>query len=337
MYDNKSPARRRGKMMVTSVRHAIQGCLVCGCLVLHHIALSQLGAGGCGRQHADSLRVDALQRTFIFYVPDRLSSHPKLIVVLHGSGMAAKEMPLIMGRQLERFADSARNFIVVYPQGYLKYWNDCRKSATYAAKLDHVDDVLFLVKMIHYFTDNYHVDDKAVFAAGYSNGGEMCFKLAKETPGLFKGFATVSANLPVGTNDDCAGTGQPVSIMLINGTSDPVDPYNGGVINLPDGKNRGAVISADSSVQYWKRLAHCDTTTPNIYHYPDINKDDQSTAVAFDYPCSPTGKKIKFVKIINGGHIIPNPGFDHWPRGLGTVNRDINAPLIIYDFFMTCQ
>lgn len=285
----------------------------------------------------DSLNVDQIERGFYYDAPDNISQHPGLLFVIHGSGMNAWLMKTITGNQFGKIADSAKNIIIVYPQGYLKYWNDCRKSATYDTKLQNINDVEFFVKMIDYFSTTYHINRQEVFAAGYSNGGEMCYKLAEEKPELFKGFAAISANLPVETNNDCFQSNQPVSMLVMNGTSDPINPYNGGAIILPDGKNRGTVVSTNNTIDYWTSLDKCDTASKTIHQFPDPDQSDSSVAIEEDYTCRVTNKKITLIKIINGGHIIPNPRFHFWPKVLGNVNKDINAPQIIFDYFMSLQ
>ena len=172
---------------------------------------------------------------------------------------------------------------------------------------------------------------------GVSNGAQMCYKLAKEKPGLFKGFAAVSANLPVETNSDCFETNQPVSILVMNGTADPIEPYNGGEIHLDDGVSHGPVVSTEQTMHYWEDLAKCDMASVKEYDFPDIDKSDNSTAVEYIYTSATTRKEVVLVKIINGGHNIPNPSFFLWPKILGNVNKDINAPKIIFDYFMSLK
>ncbi len=286
-----------------------------------------------GPLHSARLTINNLKREFLFYVPKHLSDAPKLVFVLHGSGMEAKGMQVLTGGEFDKLADKNKDMIIVYPQGYGRYWNDCRKSATFDSKKLHVDDVAFFESMIKYFRDNYAVDEQEVFATGYSNGAQMCFKLAKVRPGIFKGFAAVAANLPSLTNDDCIQANQPVSMLVLNGTADPINPYNGGVVKTGDGKERGEVMSANQTLQYWLALDKGDTTSQKVFEFPDINKSDKSTAVGYTYDCVQTGKEVVFIKVINGGHIFMNTGFHLWPRVFGNVNKDISAPQIIMEFF----
>lgn len=287
----------------------------------------------CNPLHSARLTVNNLKRTFLYYIPKHLTQTPKLVFVLHGSGMEAKGMQVLSGAQFDKLADKNKDIIVVYPQGYGRYWNDCRKSATFDSKKLKVDDIAFFESMVKYFKENYAIDEQHVFAAGYSNGAQMCFKLAKERPGVFKGFAAVTANLPAETNDDCVQSHQPVSMLLLNGTADPINPYNGGIVKAGDGKERGEVMSTNQTLQYWLGLAKGDTTSMKEYDFPDVNTKDKSTAIQYTYDCVQSEKKVVLIKVINGGHIFMNAGFHLWPRVFGNVNKDINAPQVIMEFF----
>ena len=304
-------------------------CIGANCYSLQSIRSSPL--------QSVHLTVNNLKRTFLFYVPKHVVQAPKLIFVLHGSGMEAKGMQVLTGGQFDELADEYRDIIVVYPQGYGRYWNDCRTSATFDARKLNVDDVAFFESMVKYFKVNYAIDEQEVFATGYSNGAQMCFKLAKERPRVFKGFAAVAANLPVETNDDCVQASQPVSMLLLNGTADPINPYNGGMVKAGDGKKRGEVMSTNQTLQCWLALDKGDTTSQKVYEFPDVNESDKSTAVEYTYECVQTGKKVVLIKVINGGHIFMNAGFHLWPRAFGNVNKDISAPQIIVEFFRSLK
>jgi polyhydroxybutyrate depolymerase len=144
--------------------------------------------------------------------------------------------------------------------------------------------------------------------------------------------AAISASLPVAENDDCYDMHLPISVLVMNGTSDPINPYTGGEVIVGDGQKRGAVLATDQTLRYWIGLNGCDTT-PTVLKFPDIDATDQSTAMSYLYRNPVTHRQVELVKIINGGHIIPNPGFQLWPGSLGTVNKDIDAPRVIWDFF----
>lgn len=281
----------------------------------------------------DSITVDDLVRSYTFFVPKGLKKNSRLIFVLHGSTMKADLMISATGYQFNRLANTSEDKIIVYPQGFETYWNDCRKSATYGSNLLNLSEADFFKAIIAKFRAEYAIDTSRVFVTGFSNGGHLVYKLAMENPDLFKGFAAVSANLPVESNNDCRSKSLPVSILIANGTTDPISPFNGGPVLAGDGMNRGDVMSSLNSVQYFKELLKCGEIKGTIMELPDIDKEDSSTVNVYDYGCQNSVKKIELIEIVNGGHIFPNPTFDQWPKSLGNVNRDINLPELILNFF----
>ncbi len=119
---------------------------------------------------------------------------------------------------------SAESFLLVYPDGYKKFWNECRKTASSEANIENIDEMVFFDAMINYFKMNYRINDRQVFAIGTSGGGHMVYKLALLTRGKFRAITAIIANLPDDENMDCAGVNAPLPVMVINGTDDPVIP-----------------------------------------------------------------------------------------------------------------
>jgi len=287
--------------------------------------------------HGARLTVDNLSREFTYYVPKGLSDHPGLLFVLHGSEMTSAEMRYVTGRQFDRFADKYRDFIVVYPQGFHRYWNDCRRMVFSDAQRLNVNDVGFFSSMAGFFSDKYSIDTSRLFAVGYSNGGQMCYRLAKEIPGMLRGIAVLCASLPLAANDHCSDIGRPVSILVMNGTADPINPYDGGEVRAGSGEARGEVVSTVQTLEFWLDRDSCERASRVEYEFPDLKRKDSSTVIQYSYTSHRTQKQVALVKIINGGHTIPNPGFSFWTKALGNVNKDVNAPEIIVKFFRQLQ
>jgi polyhydroxybutyrate depolymerase len=278
-----------------------------------------------------SLLVDNIERTFVYHVPKKLHKNPKLIIAYHGSKMKAFMMQIFTGHEFDELADLDENTIIVYPQGYKNNWNDCRKQAPFPAKQLNIDDVTFTRQIISFFEKEYHTDPVNIFAVGFSNGGQMVMKLARETPALFRGFAVISANLPTETNDGCLDMEQPVSLLLMNGTNDPINPDEGGEVIL-DGQSFGSVMSTGQNLDHWLRVSNCDTTAKRVTRFPP---NGEGVTVVQKTFLSPTSQKtVSIVKVVGGGHIIPNPNFRIPIKKMGHLNTDVNGPRLIWDFFM---
>lgn len=299
--------------------------------LLASISFFVLGQESYKTLESDSLRVGVLTRSFLYHKSPNLASKTKLIFVLHGSGGSGKLIHQFTDAWFSKLADEHGNVIVVYPNGYKKHWNECRKEANFEANLLNIDDDSFFIAMINYFSKIYGIDKKNVFVTGHSNGGHEVFKLAKELPQYFKKYAAVSANLPVASNDDCKESKKAVSIMVINGTGDGINPYDGGLVNLPGGALRGNVISTDQTMNYWANLAKLDYSKGLKTNYPDTNNEDGTTASLIKIQ----NKKydIRLIKVENGGHILAVPQAVKPPANLGKYIQDINMAKEIVDYF----
>jgi polyhydroxybutyrate depolymerase len=177
------------------------------------------------------MRVAERKRSYLAYVPANLPPRSALIVVLHGSGMDGKRMRECTGYEFDRLADE-RGFAVLYPDGYRHNWNDCRKNAAFPAKRENIDDMSFVRALIGRCKAEQAIDDKRVYAFGYSNGGHMAFRLAMEAPEAIAAVTAVAASLPSPDASSCPQQGRTSRVMLVNGTDDPVSPYQGGVVRL---------------------------------------------------------------------------------------------------------
>lgn len=206
-----------------------------------------------GHSEDSSLKVAGLRRHYLLYVPPGVSEGAPLLVVLHGSRGDGAQMRRISGYGFDRLA-AQEGFLVAYPDGFEGHWNDCRKAASYSARLRDVDDVAFLRALVARLAQEYRVDSQRVYVAGYSNGGQMAFRLAAEAPGLPAAIAAVAASLPTTENDACRPGERPTAALLINGTRDPINPYLGGKVSLFGFGDRGAVRSTLDSARWWAGL-----------------------------------------------------------------------------------
>ena len=256
---------------------------------------------GFAQIKSDSILVEGNYRSFYFNKPESLKTDGSLIFVLHGSGGNGKNM-MRRTSQLEQKA-KAENALVIYPNGYKKYWNECRKVASSLANKENINEEAFFSAMINYFKNNYKINEKSVFAMGMSGGGHMCYKLAMTMPGKFRAVMALIANLPDDQNMDCVESKVSIPVMIVNGTADPVNPYDGGL--MPAGSFvMGTVRSTEQTFQYWAGLADYkgDPTKESI---PNNDPSDGRTIERYTYNAK--GKpEIVLLKVIGGKHDEPN-------------------------------
>ncbi len=250
----------------------------------------------------DSLLIEGHYRAFHYVTPPQSLNRPGLIFVLHGSGGNGRGMMKIAARMEERA--NAENTLVVYPDGYKNYWNECRKASPAQVNVENVNEQAFFAGMIEYFRKRYQINPKQIFAVGTSGGGHMAYKLALTMPGTFRAITAIIANLPDTTNLDCVPAGKPVAVLIINGTEDPVNPYNGGVVILGKNMNMGAVRSTDRTLAYWADLARYQGR-PIRETVPDADPNDGKTIERYTYRAK--GKPdVVLLKVIGGKHDYPN-------------------------------
>lgn len=250
---------------------------------------------------SDSINVGGNYRSFHFNQPQSLKPGASLVFILHGSGGNGKDM---MGSTTE-LAEKANteNVLLVYPNGYKNYWNECRKAASSLANTENIDENTFFNLMIKYFKEKYKISDQQVFAIGTSGGGHMCYKLAMTMPGKFRAVAALIANLPDTDNLDCTEAKVAIPIMIVNGTADPLNRYEGGMMQSGN-FIMGNVRSTDRTFQYWAKLAGYEGD-PIKESIPDNDPSDGKIIERYTY--KKKGKpEVVLLKVIGGKHDYPN-------------------------------
>ncbi len=280
-----------------------------------------------------ALEFDGLKRTYQTYVPKGLPNGAPLVLVMHGSGEGAAEIRIGTGYGFERLAD-LHGFAVVYPNAHTFDWNDCSKVGDFSVNGRDVDDVGFLGAMVDKLTQELHVNPNRVFATGVSSGGFMSLRLAIEAPSRFRAVAAVSANVPAPENFKCKPAGPGSSVLVMNGTQDPLVPFGGGESSLWGLFYKGGnVRSSRDSVQFFADLN-------GLSGEPKISQVLLAEGMTVDHRLWRNESKVEveveveveLVAIKGGGHGMPQP---YWrrPRLLGPSPMAPDGPSLIWAFF----
>jgi polyhydroxybutyrate depolymerase len=130
---------------------------------------------------------------------------------------------------------------------------------------------------------------------------------------------------------DCKPAGRPASVLIMNGSADPMNPWAGGDVALYGLiGNRGAVLSTEESIDYFRDLAgHAEA--PVVEVLPDLDPGDASRVEVRRWRAAGR-KSVALYVIENGGHNAPHPKLEV-PRLLGPTNHDISAAEEIWRFF----
>jgi polyhydroxybutyrate depolymerase len=267
------------------------------------------------------------ERSYILYEPRDLKPGAPLLFVFHGGGGDGGAAREGTGHEFDLLADRY-GFVVIYPDGIGRSWTGCRRVQNNVASRRGIDDVAFIQAMIAQEVARHGIDRKRVFAAGHSMGGQLTYRLALEHPTEFAAIAAISSNLPASDNMECQPANMPMPVMVINGTADPVNPYNGGATR---GNSRGKVLSTDATMQYFAKLNGL-ADPPEITRLPHKNENDRTWVerVSWTAPGKPS---VVLYTIHGGGHVVPQPYF-RFPRVVGPQTEDLDAPAVIWDFFM---
>ncbi|MGI4832455.1 MAG: alpha/beta hydrolase family esterase [Janthinobacterium lividum] len=277
-----------------------------------------------------TIRMGERERRYRAFVPAQRPAKAALVLVLHGSAMTGKAMRRTTGYVFEELADK-HGFAVAYPDGYQGNWHDCRRDTTFPAKTENIDDMGFLRALVARLCAEYDLDSARVYAFGYSNGGQMAFRLAVEEPRLVAAVAATGATLPVPEASTCPQAGPTARVLVASGTNDPISPFGGGEVTIFGFRSRGFTISARATVEEFARRNGL-TDNPVTATLPHQRPADSTSVEEVVWARADGTPVVAFYPIAGGGHVIPQPK-SRAPRFLGATTGDLNLPEQAVRFF----
>ncbi|MFS4418481.1 alpha/beta hydrolase family esterase [Maribacter sp. 2307ULW6-5] len=179
-----------------------------------------------------SIMVNGQERTYFVHLPEGYGEDREypLLFMMHGGGRLGYE-GVAAQSQMSQLSDREK-FILVYPEGVetlgFRTWNagNCCPGAT----LLNTDDVGFIMDLLDTLEQTLGVDGKRVYAAGFSNGGQMAYRLANEHPDRFAAVGAVAGVL----QDFPFEPERNVPIIHFHSYQDTTAPYNGGPSDAPN-------------------------------------------------------------------------------------------------------
>ncbi len=287
---------------------------------------------GIAGDSSGSILYGGLERTYRIHIPsghDRTKPAP-LVLLFHGGGGTGQGMENLTLGGFNRLADR-EGFIVVYPDGIEKHWNDGRGLQNYRAHRENIDDVGFISALIDDLKERWNIDLTRIYAAGISNGGQFSQRLACEHSHRISAIGVVATQLPEHFFSTCAPK-RPVSVLMMPGTEDPLVPWEGGEIGFRRGRKFRRVLSVHESLRFWAKQNQCPGS-PLITYEPDRDPNDGTRVRREAYvPCGHETEVVLYA-VEGGGHTWPG-GDQYLPaRIIGKTSRDIDANEVIWDFF----
>lgn len=278
-----------------------------------------------------TFEVGGLEREVLLTVPDSLDGPAPLVLALHGlleDGAAMRDR-VTLGR-LDALADR-HGFVVAYPSAIGLVWSPGAPLANRAPGPAR-DDLAFLEAVIERVRDRVAIDERRIFATGFSQGGLMSFALACRNPGLIRAVGSVAMPLPEALSTDCARN-PPEGVLFVHGTEDPIVPFEGGAI--PAGpRARTALKSFEASVAFFRRTKGC--TGPGETRAWDAQDDGTRVLRTAWYTCRRGA--VEGYRIEGMGH--------RWPSGgpllpvaaiTGETTREIDGAATVLGFFSRFQ
>jgi len=273
------------------------------------------------------LQHDHRERVYFLYVPPSVKVRASLpvLLVFHGEGQTPEDIIGMTG--FNALAD-LHKFAVVYPAGtgstpQRLHWNVVR-SGTYAT-VNRVDDLGFVDAVLADVDKKIRIDTDRIYAAGFSQGGMFCFRMACDPSWSQKlaAVAAVGSVMPIDLQD-CAAV-DPVPVISFHGTDDAFSSFGGGIAREAPRNDRTARISYPDTMAFWVRALA-------ITNQPDTG-ESRGDARVQHFKSDTSDVEVVSWELQGAGHTWPGGAsvLPAWITGL--VNRDVNASSEIWSFF----
>ncbi|MEN9810218.1 MAG: hypothetical protein RLZZ488_1785 [Pseudomonadota bacterium] len=283
---------------------------------VHARAKSSLGPNFVTRK----ISIQNRSREYLLFTPPGYESNQPTPVVIGFHGGETSNVIFARTSRLHNLAEQ-NNFLVVYPNGVDKHWNDGRGTSN-----PNIDDVGFVKTIVEDLKSIRNVNVNRIYATGISNGAFMTQRLACELSDVIAAFSAVAGSMGVNLRSACQPS-RPVSMMIINSPIDNFVPWNGG--SMKKGKG-GNILSIPELVEFWKRHNSCGESEERTL--PKRIANDKTKVVVRQHNGCREDTQLLFYTIEGGGHTWPS-GADQPPWLVGPTSREMNATAESWNFF----
>lgn len=239
-----------------------------------------------------TVNVGGVNRTYVLHVPATYTGDARVPLLFDFHGLGGNGQQERNGSSFVAATES-ESVILAFPSGTSDGSGNGWNVGTCCAS---GDDVGFTRAMVAQISDLACINDKRIYATGFSNGGGMSYELACDAADIFAAVAPASFDLAEDNVDDCDPS-RPISIVAQRGTADFAVPFEGGPTPVT---NRIVFLGAQATFDKWAELDGCSGAEEDIGN--NCKKVSQCQA----------GTEVNLCVIEGGGH-QPGVASTLWP------------------------
>lgn len=245
-----------------------------------------------------------------------------LVLALHGRGSSPEDLRAMTG--LDQAADG---LAVVFPGAVDGGWGD--DTFTTPARPRGDEDVAFLDALVDELRTDPRIADSPVGIAGFSNGASMALRYAAERPDDVRAVVAVAGQLP---RDPAIRPREPVPLLLVYGTADPIRSHDAGVLSHADRQPGGPTptLSTSETVN-----AFVSVMTSVTHEGPSETDPDPTdgTRLRTERWLGADESIVVLHTVVDGGHTWPSAR-SPVRRDFGPTSQDLDATAAAMTFFL---
>ncbi|WP_299252982.1 T9SS type A sorting domain-containing protein [uncultured Aquimarina sp.] len=227
-----------------------------------------------------TLQNDGRTRQYRLYIPASYDASTPTPLILNYHGFTNNIDTQYNQSDFRQLAED-NQFIFATPQGlgFLAGWAINNNFG------GNEDDLGFSDALIDKIQDDYNINEKRIYATGFSNGGFFSYRLACELSPRIAAVASVAGSMTRSwiNNNQCQPQ-HPTAVLQITGTNDNVISINGNGSNEP----------IQDVMEYWSAVNNGDST-PDV-----IQLGGGSTRSIWDN--GDNGVTAEFIRVQGKGH-----------------------------------
>jgi len=322
-----------------------------------------LGAPAWAQETHEKVTVNDLERNFILRLPAGYSADHRypVVILFHGGNQDADDMERIT--HFNQLADK-EGIITIYPSAKGQ-WNIGVRSETAAQqpqrrygrrgwgypgsgggypgggggypggdqgqnpeennkRPEPPDDVAFVGEILDQMALKYSLDLHRVYATGLGEGGFMAERIGCTMADRVAAVGAVGASFP--KTMTCLPS-RAISVLLIDGTSDPLVPYNGGTYK----RRHFPVLSAEDSAKTWAKFDRCGEKPAQDKIAP-LDKGGKDTKT-FTFNGCQVDAQVVLYAVKDGGNTWPGGEVFTSESEVGKTSNALNADDALWAFF----